>query len=221
MNARSNVRHWIEFLTSDRGQRAEMAKSLGVSKQAVSNWVNGESAPDIETLVELSQRYRIPLNDLLTTSPDASMNRDNELKPSFEEKEVPLYGKIAAGTPIEMIEVEETFPLAKEKHDEFPNAFFLRVKGESMNRILPNGVLALIDPCDTIDYDNAPYAICVNGFDATIKRVHKLNNGFELVPDSNDPTFKTAVYDYGVEGTEVITPIGRVVYDVKPFDWRY
>lgn len=221
MNARSNVRHWIEFLTSDRGQRAEMAKSLGVSKQAVSNWVNGESAPDIETLVELSQRYRIPLNDLLTTSPDASMNRDNELKPSFEEKEVPLYGKIAAGTPIEMIEVEGHHVIPRSIADSYPDAFLLKVEGDSMNRILPNGSYALIDPCSDVERDNQPYAVCVNGFDATVKRVHKLNNGFELVPDSTDPTFKPVIYDYGVEGTETITIIGRVVYYVLPFDWSF
>ncbi len=32
------------------------------------------------------------------------------------------------------------------------------------------------------------YAVCVNGFDATIKRVKPLSNGYELIPDSIDPT---------------------------------
>lgn len=61
----------------------------------------------------------------------------------------------------------------------------------------------------------------MNGYDATIKRVKPLNNGFELAPDSTDPTFKPAVYDYGIEGTETITLIGRVVYHVLPFDWEF
>lgn len=106
-------------------------------------------------------------------------------------------------------------------HEEYPDAFLLRVEGESMNRVLPNGCYALVDPCSDVERDNQPYAVCVNGYDATIKRVHKLNNGFELVPDSTDPTFKPAIYDYGVEGTETITPIGRVVYYVLPFDWDF
>lgn len=61
----------------------------------------------------------------------------------------------------------------------------------------------------------------MNGHDATIKRVKPQNNGFELTPDSTDPTFKPAVYDYGIEGTETITLIGRVVYYVLPFDWEF
>jgi repressor LexA len=133
----------------------------------------------------------------------------------------PLYGSIAAGTPIEMVKVEDTFPIPSEMHRRYPDAFLLRVKGESMNRILPNGCMALVDPCETIEYDGDPYAVCVNGFDATVKRVRALANGFELVPDSTDPTYKPTVYDYGVEGTETVTVIGRVVWYCIPFDWGF
>ncbi|OUN47348.1 hypothetical protein B5G20_05115 [Collinsella sp. An7] len=133
----------------------------------------------------------------------------------------PLYGSIAAGTPIEMIEIEDTFPIPSEMHARYPKAFLLRIKGESMNRVLPNGCMALVDPCETIEYDGEPYAVCVNGYDATVKRVRALANGFKLVPDSTDPTYKPVVYDYGVEGTEVITVIGRVVWYCVPFDWSF
>ena len=54
---------------------------------------------------------------------------------------------------------------------------------------------------------------------ATIKRVVKLANGFELMPDSKDPTYKPVLYDYGVEGTELITVIGEVVWYTLPFDF--
>lgn len=135
--------------------------------------------------------------------------------------DVPLYGAIAAGTPLEMIEIDGTHPVPRKIVDRYPEAFLLKVIGESMNRILPNGCYALIDPCKEADRPNQPYAVCVNGHDATIKRVKPLNNGFELTPDSTDPTFKPAVYDYGIEGTETITLIGRVVYYVLPFDWEF
>ena len=90
-----------------------------------------------------------------------------------------------------------------------------------MNRVLPNGSYALIDPCEDVTADNKPYAVCVNGYSATIKRVRKLANGFELAPDSTDPTYKPVVYDYGEEGTETITVIGRVVWYCVPFDWEF
>lgn len=135
--------------------------------------------------------------------------------------DVPLLGSIAAGTPIEMIETDNSHPVPAKVMERYPNAKLLEVKGNSMNKILPNGSYALVNPCSEVDRDNQPYAVCVNGYDATIKRVHKLDNGFELVPDSTDPTFKPKVYDYGEPGTETITIIGRVVYHVLPFDWSY
>ena len=135
--------------------------------------------------------------------------------------DIPLYGSIAAGTPLEMIKVEDTHPIPLEVQKNYPDAFLLRVVGESMNRILPNGSYALIDPCKTVERDGQPYAVCVNGYDATIKRVKKLHNGFELVPDSTDPTFASTIYDYGVEGTETITVIGRVVWYCIPYEWRF
>lgn len=135
--------------------------------------------------------------------------------------DAPLHGSIAAGGPIEMLPTEDTFPIPMEMHERFPDGFLLLIRGESMNRILPNGSMALVDPCDEVERDMEPYAVCVNGFDATVKRVRRLANGFELVPDSNDPTYKSTVYDYGVEGTDTVTVIGRVVWFCIPFNWSF
>lgn len=135
--------------------------------------------------------------------------------------EVPLYGSIAAGEPIEMLAVDEAHGIPCEVAAMHPGAFLLKVKGESMNRILPNGCYALVDPCDEVEAPGAPYAVCVNGFDATIKRVRPLANGFELVPDSTDPTFRAKVYDYGDPGSETVTLIGRVVWYTLPYTWEF
>jgi repressor LexA len=133
--------------------------------------------------------------------------------------DVPLYGSIAAGVPIEMIPIEDYFPVPRPKAEQYPDGFLLKVKGESMNRKLPNNSYAFINPTSEA-VDGKAHALCVNGHEATIKRVRVLDNGFELQPDSTDPTFKPKVYDYGEEGTETITIIGQVVYYVIPFDFE-
>ena len=135
--------------------------------------------------------------------------------------EVPLLSRIAAGDPIEMEDYEDTFPIPAQVHDRYPDAKLLKVEGESMNRILPNGCYALVDPCDEVLHDGKPYAICVNGYDATIKRVRKLNNGFELVPDSMDPTYEKTTYNFNDPQTDPVTVIGEVVYYVLPYDWGF
>lgn len=223
--ARETIQSNIKKLVDLEGGPKSFADKIGATKQAVNNWINSTSIPDIEKLAEIAHTFGLPLSALLTS--------DDGLTPSLVRDDnmvdLPIYGAIAAGTPIEMIEIEDTFPISRSlleklggiNEDGEVTFFLLRVEGESMNRILPNGCYAVIKPCSYIDRDNQPYAVCVNGYDATVKRVRKLANGFELAPDSTDPTYKAKVYDYGEPGTDKITIIGRVVYYVLPFDWGF
>lgn len=200
-------------LAADMTQ-AELAERLGVTRATVTQWESGWSQPRMGKVQKLAEIFNISISELVDTEKKTHSS-------SSDFVDVPLYGSIAAGTPIEMIEIEEAYPVAAKKIEQYPDAFLLKVKGRSMDKILPDGCYALVDPCNDVERDNQPYAVCVNGYDATVKRVRKLANGFELVPDSTDPTYKPQVYDYGVEGTETITVIGRVVYYVLPFDWEF
>ena len=176
------------------------------------------------TRTELTDKIYRELNIDWDTAKLGDDYRGLKLKtavPNTNMVDVPLYGAIAAGTPIEMTQVENTQPIPAKVHELHPDAFLLKVEGNSMNRVLPNGSYALIDPCKTVERDGAPYAVCVNGYDATIKRVRRLNNGFQLVPDSTDPTYEAKTYNYNEPETQTITVIGRVVYYVLPFDWEF
>lgn len=193
----------------------ELGAKLGKTRSAVSQYESGKIIPRMGVIEELASIFGVSKSEIIGDTP-LVLTRD-----AAAFVDIPLYGSIAAGTPIEMIQIDDTFPIPAKMNEMHPDAFLLKVVGTSMDRVLPDGCYALIDPCTDVEINNAPYAVCVNGNDATIKRVHKLENGFELVPDSSDPTFKSKVYDYGEEGTEKITIIGRVVYHVIPFDWTY
>lgn len=132
---------------------------------------------------------------------------------------VPLYGSIAAGAPIEMLQIEEIHPVPNALLLRYPKAFYLRVKGESMNRVLPNGSYALVCPTSEV-VDGSVYAVSVGSSNATVKRVRKLNNGIALEPDSNDPTYKSQVFDYGDGERETLSVIGRVVWFCVPYDYE-
>lgn len=194
----------------------KFAEKVGLSKNTIYSVLrNGINGGSINTVLPILAALGIDSNWIIK-------NRLIEVgKSGSEFVDVPLLGSIAAGTPMEMIETEDTHPVPTKVMEQYPDAKLLKVKGNSMNRVLPDGCYALVDPCEDVERDNQPYAVCVNGYDATIKRVHKLANGFELLPDSTDPTYKPKVYDYGEPGTEEITVIGRVVYHMLPFDWSY
>lgn len=205
-----------EIIDYRYGSIPKFAKLIGVSPQTIYTALKkGLSGASVATVMPIVAELGLDPVWLLN---NRLIEKDNYM-PDFVD--VPLYGSIAAGTPIEMIEVEDTHPIPSEVHERYPDAFLLKVKGESMNRVIPNGCYVLVDPCDVVDAEMQPYAVCVNGFDATIKRVRTLSNGFELVPDSTDPTYKPTVYDYGEPGTETVTVIGRVVWYTLPFEWRF
>ncbi len=109
----------------------------------------------------------------------------------------PVYGQISAGQPNWAEEcIEGRLPidpelmgiLNPEEH------FFLRVNGESMNNVVKNGAFALIHKQDIVE-DGEIAVVLVNGYDATLKRFTKKGDVVVLEPDSNDPSFKTQIYD--------------------------
>ncbi len=196
----------------------ELASALGITQQSVYYYESGERDIKASVLIEMAAALNCTVSELL------GIGRAEIVLPPNSRNEdcaVPLYGEIAAGTPIEMTTITKTVEVPSEVRNKYPNAFLLRVEGNSMSCILPNGCYALVDPCKEVLCNGAPYAVCVNGYAATIKRVRRLNNGFELVPDSTDPTYKPKVYDYGEDGTETVTVIGRVVWYCVPTDWEF
>ena len=202
-----------EARTAKGWSQARLGKEIGSTQQQIARYESGDNDVKSSVLLKISKALGVTVTYLL--------GMDATAEPNTNTVDTPLYGSIAAGTPIEMMPIEDTQPIPAAVHEKHPNAFLLRVEGESMNRVLPNRSYALVDPCDAIEIDGAPYAVCVNGFDATIKRVRRLNNGFQLVPDSTDPTYETKTYNYNEPGTQSITVIGRVVYYVLPFDWEF
>lgn len=215
MSIRDSVLQSLQTLIDQEGSKAAFAKKIGVSRAAVTNWTSGINAPDIETIAVISRVYHVPLSEILEGQVKKNDGIESEKKSWVD---VPLYGSIAAGTPIEMLPVEDTFVIPRTMSERYPDAFLLKVVGESMNRVIPNGSYALVNPTQEV-IDGRPYAVCVNGFDATIKRVRHLENGLILEPDSTDPTMRPIVYDFGCEDTETVTVIGEVVWFVIPFDY--
>lgn len=190
----------------------ELADKVGISKQAIYRYESGAREPRINIVVEIAKALGVSVSYLL------GLDTADGGIPSFVN--VPFYGTIAAGTPIEMLPIDDTKPAPAEIRERYPDSFFLLVRGESMNRVLPNGCYALVNPTSEVE-NGKPYAVCVDGQAATIKRVRKLAHGFELMPDSTDPTYRPQTFDYNEPGTDTVTVIGEIVYYMLPYNWKF
>ena len=109
---------------------------------------------------------------------------------------LPLYGEISAGLPNWADEcMEGKLPIDPNlmnilNPEEY---YFLRVNGESMNKIVKNGAFALIHKQDYVD--NGEIAVVlVDGENATLKHFSKKGNIIVLTPDSDDETFEQQIY---------------------------
>ena len=206
------------LIEDEYGSVNAFAKKVGIPSNSVYNALNRGMA---NTRTELTDKIYRSLNidwDSAKADDFHGLRLKSETAKS-EWVEVPVYGSIAAGKPIEMQECDDTFVVPAHLREKYPKAFLLKVVGESMNKVLPNGSYALINPVSEIP-DGKAAAVCINGFGATIKRVRRLANGVELYPDSTDPTIKLTVFDYANPDVETVTVIGEVVWYVVPFDYQ-
>lgn len=109
----------------------------------------------------------------------------------------PVYGQISAGQPNWAEEcIEGRIPIDPSLMDiiDPEECFFLRVNGESMNKVIRNNAYALIRKQDIVE--NGEIAVVlVNGFDATLKKFSKQGDLVVLEPMSDDPSFQVQVYD--------------------------
>lgn len=190
-----------------------LADRMGTTQQTIQRYETGTRDIKASTLRLLSETLNVTVAYLLDMT-------DTYAKLS-ESVEVPLYGAIAAGVPIDMLPIEAYYPIPAEVFAKWPEAFLLRVEGESMNRILPNGCYALVDPCARIDCDGQPYAIRVGSLEATIKRIQIIGNQYMLLPDSTDPSFQPLELTEDCEGNRTLTIIGRIVWHCLPYEWSY
>lgn len=193
---------------------AALAESVGVSESTVSRWRNGGKIRGAN-LAALCELYDLTEDDVLSTYNGLAAKEHGCAGKGFVA--VPLHGRVAAGIPIEMLEVNDMSEAPARYVEDDPQAFMVRVVGDSMNRCIHNGEYALVSPKYTDPNEHDMFLVTVNGYDATIKRLRKLANGIELIPDSYDPTYRPKVYDFNEEDTPAIKILGKVVWWCKEF----
>lgn len=184
----------IKMLREEKGlNQIELGKIINVSGQALGMYENEKRDLSTDTVIKLAEYFNVSTDYLLGKS-DIRDSNENENKQFFL---CPVYGKISAGQPNWAEECLDGYlPIDPtlmniNSPDE---CFFLRVNGQSMNKIIKDGAYALIRKTDFVE--NGEIAVVlVNGFDATLKKFTKQGDVIVLEPISDDPTITTQVYN--------------------------
>jgi repressor LexA len=162
----------------------KLAQAAQVAESTISMYEMEKRQPDFETLEVLADFFNVDIDYLLGRTDSIIMIPSSRVTSMVTK--IPVYGKISAGKPFEAI--EEIL-----EHIEVPswlatrtNLFGLMVVGDSMNKVIPNGYIAIIQKTSSLD-DGCIGAIMVGGSDATLKRYYKIKDGILLEPLSFNP----------------------------------
>lgn len=177
------------------------AVGLHIAKSTMSQYESDNRTPSDEIKLILCDLFRITMDELM----------GRQMKPDSKNGvAVPVFGRIAAGIPIDAIqEVEgwEELPRAMSARGEY---FALRVKGNSMSPTITNGSIVIVRKQNYIE--NKEIAVVqINGDEeATIKRVHLQEHGITLIGD-NALDYPPHYYSDDVVQSLPVRIIGRVV----------
>ena len=83
------ISKYLQFLRkSNNYTQDDLAKELGISRQAVSKWETGTTIPDLEVLLKISKLYDITINDILEPKIQPQRITDFEQISTISEKEL-------------------------------------------------------------------------------------------------------------------------------------
>ena len=83
------ISNYLQFLRKSHNYtQDDLAKKLGISRQAVSKWETGMAIPDLEILLKISKLYDITINDILEPKIQPQRITDFEQISTISEKEL-------------------------------------------------------------------------------------------------------------------------------------
>lgn len=168
----------------------DIADFLDITPQAYGYYEQDKRQMTLDTAKKLAEFFNVPISYLIDDSDNKNVD-DVGIK-------VPVLGHISAGLPLYAEQYIEDFEFAPSKVIKPGNEyFFLRVNGDSMNVLVQNGGLVLIERCSQIESGEIGVFL-VDDENATIKKYSRMNNLVVLTPMSTNPIHQPQVYDPAV-----------------------
>lgn len=206
----------LKLLREEKGlNQNDIASLLSISVPAYSYYENEKRDIPTEVLGKLSAFYNV--------STDYILGLINERKEHINLQNklflIPIVGKVPAGEPLLAEEnIEGYLPIDPMMyHLSSPDGlFFLKVVGESMNNVVPDGSFVLIKKQDYAETGDVVVALVNGDNEATLKRFKQIDNNFVMLePDSTLQEFTPRIIN--LRDTE-FKIIGKVIGDFKK--WR-
>lgn len=196
------------------------------SESAVTSWERGRTEPDGNMLIQLCHLFGKDFKDFYYKMPEYHyelVSFDSSRQATW--MEIPFYGSIAAGTPIEMINAEDTYLVPSKIVNEHPGHRLgvMQIDGNSFNAGGIYDKFYVVVDFDDKEPTNShdPFAVSIDNSTATVKAIEKLENGIRLLPNSYDTTIKPMTFTYDECNDRDVSVLGKVIWTFAPFNYRF
>ena len=209
-----------ELRLSRKMTQKQLSQLTGYSQNTISNHENMNRSLDELDIKRYADAFGVSPQYLFEMVGAKSKNNTPIRNTKVSQRTLkPLRGIVAAGMPLEMFEVPEMVQVPEDVDTAFPNAYFLIVRGDSMNKIIVDGSYALIDPCEELNNGEIG-VVRVNGTEATLKRFYKMGDYIMLKPESTNPEHKNQIYT-NKEEIDSISILGKLVWSMTPIGMKF
>lgn len=163
--------------------RLQICDDLDIKYTTLADWINAKTYPRMGKIEMMANYFGCEKSDLIEERFVSSQTKAHK---------IPVYGKVAAGFPIEMVEEVLDYEEIPAKWGDPSDFFCLQIKGDSMKPKIEEGDVVVVHK--QADADTGSVVIAsINGEEATCKKLRKTDNGIFLMPTNNDyePIFFT------------------------------
>lgn len=184
------------LLEKSNKKKIDVFKDLekyGVSETTVYSWFNGKKYPRIDKIQLLADYFGVLKSDI--TEDKSKLSEEETPYHSSRLSEYPyIPTTVSAGLPINIDGLEdfETIPVPDEllgKYAGDDEIFFMRVNGDSMNKIIPHKSLIGVKPVKIKELNNEDIVVYSECFDYSVKRFYQDGNKLIFRPESYDNLF--------------------------------
>ena len=209
------------------GSRMEFCRRTGIGKSSVSQYMSGTNAPGTITAQKIGEafhlnpmwimgfdapmRYSDPpkielFQTLMATAEDNGLIHAKEILEQFKPRQIPVYGRVAAGIPIEAVEnIIDWEEIPSDWKGEYG---CLVIKGDSMSPRILDGDRVVVKVQDDAESGDIVIAI-INGHDGVCKKLIKQTDG--IVLQSLNPAYEPMYFSKESQESVPVRIWGKVV----------
>lgn len=212
----------LEAIEKSGLKQADIVDRTGISKGALSSYLSGKYKPKQDNTYRLAKALNVDEGWLMGY--DVPM-RPNSTKSNYAiEAKTPQYpfipDAVAAGIPC-TIEGRKDLPTIgisdaiMGKYAGNRHIIIMKVNGESMNKVIPNGSFVAIKTDVSVEnLRDGDIVVFGKTHEYSLKHFYDAGDKVIFKPNSTDPTFADHVFDKD----ETIKIVGKVVLSIRSYN---